>query len=255
MKNLTAFASPSSRKRSRSDSDILATAPNNSPNVLFPIKRFKVDTPPLPVKIQTFTPYDEQQKNPVFALPIKRFHGYMPVVEKTQTSIPATVQQKRTTAPLTTVTEVQMSTVNTVFADIVQHHLKNRTLVTPRDVLLFLATDDRFRLLPKLLHMLDSMLDRIERIYRTNLSAGVSLLLPGTKTRIKVTPSVATKLVTLYKLLRRTDQCLRAYVRRSINTSSRPKSSSPKSSSEINNSENSTSIDKSSQYVGLKKLN
>merc|ERR1711934_513173 len=94
------------------------------------------------------------------------------------------------------------------------------SFVSPHDVLLFLGTEDRFRLLPKLLHKLDSMIDRIEHIYRTNLSAGVSLLLPGTKIRMRVPPSVATKLVTLNKLFRRTDLCLKAHVRRSINTSS-----------------------------------
>ena len=161
--------------------------------------------------MQTSTPTVANQKTPVFALPIKRFHGHIPGVKKTQTSIPATVKRKRTAG---------VCTANTLFVDILQHHLKIRSFVSPHDVLLFLGTEDRFRLLPKLLHKLDSMIDRIEHIYRTNLSAGFSLLLPGTKIRMSITPSVATKLVTLNKLFRRTDLRLRAYVQRTINTSS-----------------------------------
>ena len=199
-------------KRSRSDSDILGTASNNSPKFLLPIKRFKLDTPV--VKIQTSTPTVAKQTTPVFALPpIKQVHSHIPVVKKTHT---ATVKRKKTG---------DVCTANTLFVDILQHHLKIRSLVSPRDVLLFLGTGDRFRLLPKLLHKLDSMIDRIEHIYRTNLSAGFSLLLPGTKIRMRVTPSVATKLVTLDKLFRRSDLCLKAYVRRSINTSSSSQSS------------------------------
>jgi len=207
MKNSTAFASPSPRKRSRSDSDVLVTASNNSPKISSPIKRFKLDTPV--VEMQTSTPTVANQKTPVFALPIKRFHGHIPGVKKTQTSIPATVKRKRTE---------DVCAANTLFVDILRHHLKIRSFVSPRDVLLFLGTEDRFRLLPNFLHKLDSMIGKIEHIYRTNLSAGVSLLLPGTKIRMSVPPSVAAKLVTLNKLFRQTDLCLKAYVRRSTNT-------------------------------------
>lgn len=214
MKKSPVFASPSPRKRSRSDnSDVVSS---NSPKFLLPIKRFKLDAPI--VKVQTFTPTVAKQSTPVFALAAKRFHSDIPVVtgvvKKTRTT-----KRKKTTEDMHLTPPVATVSVNAVFSDIMQHHLKIRTLVSPRDILLFLATDDRFRLLPKLLHILDCMLDRIEHIYRTDLSAGVSLLLPGTKIRMKVTPSVATKLVALYKLFRRTDQCLRAYVLRSIKTS------------------------------------
>jgi len=245
MKDLVpAFASPSPRKRSRSDSAIPVTASNNSPKFLLPIKRFKLDAPL--EKTQTSTPTVAKQPTPVFALPpIKRFHSHIPVVKKTHT---ATVKRKKTG---------DVCTANTLFVDILQHHLKIRSLVSPRDVLLFLGTGDRFRLLPKLLHKLDSMIDRIEHIYRTNLSAGVSLLLPGTKIRMSVTPSVAAKLVTLNKLFRRTDLCLKAYVRRSINTSSSKSRSinTTTSKSSKSSSQGSSRSSQSSQYAGLKKLN
>lgn len=105
--------------------------------------------------------------------------------------------------------------------DIVQHHLEIRAFVSPRDVLLYLAADNRFRLLPKLLHGLALILEKIEYSYRTNVSdvpllvrlMQPLLVLEG-KSKVLITPAMTNKLVMLYKVCCRTDRCLRAYVSR-----------------------------------------
>lgn len=117
--------------------------------------------------------------------------------------------------------------VNDVLKDVVQRHLEVCAFASPRDILLYLAKDNHFRLLPKMLIGLASILDKIERSYRKNLTPGMPflvqleqpLLLHEGNGNIIITPTMTNKLVTLYGLFCRTDRCLRAYVSRHKATS------------------------------------
>lgn len=127
-----------------------------------------------------------------------------------------------------------------ILQEFVHRHLEIREFESPRDILLNLAENKKFRLLPKILRGLGHILERIEHSYRANLAPGVPLLvqlaqpllLKQGKSNVLITPGTTTKLVALHKLCSRTDRCLRAYVSRH---KGKVATASPKSANAIPN--------------------
>jgi len=149
------------------------------------------------------------------SLPTKRFWNDTLEIRAT---VPTKINGARTTAQEAQFTlpikSVDKNKAEIVFGDMIQHHLKTHGFDSPRDILIYLATDNHFRLLPNMLYRLDCFLGRIEQSYRANQSAVLSLPLPGSQRNTIVTPTITSKLLALYNLFCRTDRCLRAYVMR-----------------------------------------
>lgn len=176
-----------------------------------PIKRLRNNNPA--VKIPATV-----SNNTLPSLPTKRLCND---TLETRATLPTKINGTRATAqeahfarPRARPIKSVYDKVETFFGDMIQHHLKTHAFESPRDILLYLATDNQFRLLPKMLHRLDSYLGRIEQSYRANPYAVLSLPLPGSKRNTIVTPTITSKLLALYNLFCRTDRCLMAYVLR-----------------------------------------
>merc|ERR1711934_207432 len=109
-----------------------------------------------------------------------------------------------------------------ILQNFVHRHLEVREFESPRDILLYLAENKRFRLLPKILRGLAHGLEKVEQSYRANLPSGVPLivqlaqplLLQQGKSNVLISPSTTNRLVVLHRLCSRTDRSLRAYVSR-----------------------------------------
>lgn len=109
-----------------------------------------------------------------------------------------------------------------ILQNFVHRHLEVREFESPRDILLYLAENKRFRLLPKILRGLAHILEKVEQSYRANLPSGVPLLvqlaqpllLQQGKSNVLISPSTTNRLVVLHRLCSRTDRSLRAYVSR-----------------------------------------